>query len=266
MCSAVESGYSCIVLGEAGLLDGLPGELRSHFAREFQTACVLYKGSGKRFFVEMAEQLDIPTSETKYDKDGEPCGEKEMTMDALKDEILLNLGDRHLLIFPEARRLAAGIRYWLEDAIGAGVQVCCFAVVNPGRDIFLEMIEIELEPPNDRQIRQVMEAEAQRQGLKLSRSRLSELQPLAGRNPMLARRVIRNEALGLSEKASPRHSQYLDIAPLILAATATLAILRFIGMGTGNKSLYIIGGCAMMVGLSLRYLSKISGPRKKLGQ
>jgi hypothetical protein len=44
-----------------------------------------------------------------------------------------------------------------------------------------------------------MEAEANKQGLQISKSRLAELQPLAGRNPMLARKVIRNEKLGLKQ-------------------------------------------------------------------
>jgi hypothetical protein len=52
-----------------------------------------------------------------------------------------------------------------------GVVVVCFAVVNTGRDIFLEMLEVELELPSDRAIREVMEEEAQRQGLKLSKFR-----------------------------------------------------------------------------------------------
>jgi hypothetical protein len=182
-----------------------------------------YKGSSKRFFVELAEQFDSPTTELRLNKDGEQIGEKDMGMEALKDEILSNVGDRQLLVLPEAKRLTTGIRYWLEDAIASGLRVCCFAVVNPGRDIFLDMAEIELELPSDRRIRQVMEDEAQRQGLSLSRARLSQLQPLAGRNPMLARRVVRDEALGLTPKAAPRHTQYLDISPLILAATATLA-------------------------------------------
>jgi len=246
ICGAIASGHSTLVLGEVGLLGNLPQQLHRHFRSEFRAAIATYKGSGKRFFVDLAEQLDIPTTEPKLNKDGEAVGEKDMTMDALKDELMDNVGSGVLLILPEAKRLTTGIRYWLEDAIAAGVTVCCFAVVNPGRDIFLDMAEIELEMPSERRIRQVMADEAQRQGLELSRARLSQLQPLAGRNPMLARRVVRDEALGLTPKAAPRHTQYLDISPLILAATATLAILRFIGMGTGNKSLYIIGGCAMM--------------------
>ena len=81
--------------------------------------------------------------------------------------------------------------------ISAGVRVVCFAVANPGRDIFLDMLEIELDLPSDRHIRDVMEVEAQKQKLQISKSRLAELQLLAGRNPMLARKIIKNKALGL---------------------------------------------------------------------
>ncbi len=50
------------------------------------------KGSGKRFVVRLAEQLDIPTEEIKYDKSGELCGERALTMDQLRDEIAENVG------------------------------------------------------------------------------------------------------------------------------------------------------------------------------
>ena len=49
--------------------------------------------------------------------------------------------------------------------ISAGALVVCFAVANPGKDIFLDMLEVELELPSARAIREVMESEAQKQGL-----------------------------------------------------------------------------------------------------
>ena len=51
------------------------------------------------------------------------------------------------------------------------------APVNPAKDIFLEMLEIELSLPCDNTIRKVMEVEASHQGLNLNKSRLAELQP-----------------------------------------------------------------------------------------
>ncbi|MGL6338519.1 MAG: hypothetical protein ACRC80_05180, partial [Waterburya sp.] len=84
-----------------------------------------------------------------YNKNGDPTGEKDLTVDALKQEILDNCGEDTLLILPEAKRLTTSIRYWLEDMV---------------------------------------------------------------------------------------------IMPVIIAMLFSFAVVRFIGMGTGNKGLYITGG------------------------
>jgi hypothetical protein len=240
------------------MLGSFPELVEQHFKGKAPIAEAVYKGSGKKFFVAIAEQLDIPT------EDGETG--KPLTMDRLKEEIALNIDSGTLLILPEAKRLTTGIRYWLEDLMAAGVQLCCFAAVNPGRDIFLEMIEVELELPSDSHIRLVMAAEAQRQGLTLSKSRLAELQPLAGRNPMLARKVVKNERLGLNREGKPEHTQYMVIMPIIVACLMAFGIVRFIGMGTGNKSLYIFGGVTLVSGMTLKQLGSVRGARKRLGQ
>ena len=111
-----------------------------------------------------------------------------------------------------------------------------------------------------------MEAEAQKQGLKIDKSRLAELQSLAGGNPMLARKIIKNEAaLGLKQD-KPEHTQYVVIMPIILACLMSFGIVRFIGMGTGNKSLYIFGGVSLFAGMTLKQLGSVKGARKRLGQ
>ena len=257
VCAAVRSGHSVLVLGEAGTgKSEFAQALYETFLGEFDCALATYKGSSKKFFASIAFQLDIPTE----NEDGKP-----LTMDALKDEIGENCDENTLLIFPEAKRLTTGIRYWLEDLIANGVRVVCFAVANPGRDIFLEMLEVELELPSDAYIRVVMAAEAQRQGLRLSKSRLASLQPLAGRNPMLARKVIRNEALGLKQN-KPEHTQYIVMMPIFIAIMLSAAIFRFVGIGTGNKGMYVTGGCIFVAATAMRQLGQVRGARKKLGQ
>ena len=223
---------------------------------EYCSAIATYKGSIKKFYQAIAFQLDIPTEDER---------DKPLTVDALKEEILVNCGEDTLLIFPEAKRLTTSIRYWLEDLLSNGVKIVCLAVANPGRDIFLEMLEIELELPSDAHIRLVMEAEAQRQGLDISKSKLAELQPLAGRNPMLARKIIRNEKLGLKQD-KPEHTQYVVIMPIIIAALFSFAVVRFIGMGTGNKGLYITGGVCLVSAMALKQLGNVRGAKKRLGQ
>ena len=230
--------------------------LHEEMSGEFQSAIATYKGSIKKFFIAIAMQLGCPTE----NDEGKP-----MTVDALKEEILINSGEDTLLVFPEAKRLTTSIRYWLEDMISAGARVVCFAVANPGKDIFLDMLEIELELPSDAHIRVVMAAEAQRQGLNISKSRLAELQPLAGRNPMLARKIIKNEKLGIKQD-KPEHTQYVVIMPIIIAALMAFGIVRFVGMGTGNKGLYITGGVCLVTGMALKQLGSVKGARKRLGQ
>ena len=224
---------------------------------DFEAAIVIYKGSLRNFFKTIAFQLGIPTE----NEEG-----KQLTVEQLKEEILVNCSEGTLLILPEAKRLTTSIRYWLEDLMGNGVVLVCFAAVNPGRDIFLEMLEVELELPSDQEIREVMEDEARNQGLNLSSSKLAELQPLAGRNPMLARKVIRNEKLGLNKQAKPEHTQYVVVMPIIIAALFSFAVVRFIGMGTGNRSLYIIGGICFVAAMALKQLGYVQGARKRLGQ
>ncbi len=225
-------------------------------SNEFTSAIATYKGSIKKFFIAIAMQLGCPTHDD---------NDKAMTVDALKEEILVNSNEDTLLVFPESKRLTTSIRYWLEDMISAGARIVCFAVANPGKDIFLEMLEIELELPSDAHIRVVMAAEAQRQGLNISKSRLAELQPLAGRNPMLARKIIRNEKLGIKQE-KPEHTQYVVIMPIIVALLMSFGIIRFVGMGTGNKSLYIFGGVTLVAGMTLKQLGSVRGARKRLGQ
>ncbi len=58
------------------------------------------------------------------------------------------------------------------------------------------MIEVELTLPDDGVIRTAMVNEAKAIGYELGRSELAELQTLAGRNPMLARKVVRRAKLG----------------------------------------------------------------------
>jgi hypothetical protein len=136
VCEAVRANHSVLVVGEAGMGGAeFAQSLYEELLGDFQAAIATYKGSVKKFFTAIAFQLDIPTTETQYNKNGDPTGEKNLTVDALKEEIAANCSDGTLLILPEAKRLTTSIRYWLEDLMANGVVVVCFAAANPGRDM-----------------------------------------------------------------------------------------------------------------------------------
>ena len=264
---AVAAGSSIVVFGEMGIGKGLFARaLAQRFEEECAVATASYKGSLKKLLVELAEQLNIPTGVPKLDREGNDTGEeKPMTADQLKEEIALNVGARTVLILKDANRLPASIRYWLEGLLEGGVRLTLFSITNPGKDIFARLIEIELRPPPEQEIRKVMLAEAERLGLKLTRSRLAELLSLAGRNLMLARKVVREEALGFKQR-DPKHTQYVVIMPIVLACLMSFGIIRFIGMGTKNRGMYITGGVCLVTAMALKQLGQVRGARKRLGQ
>ena len=83
---------------------------------------------------------------------------------------------------------------------------------------------------------------------------------------MLAKKIIKNEALGLKQD-KPEHTQYVVIMPVIITMLFSFAVVRCIGMGTGNKGLYIItGGVCLVSAMALKQLGNVRDARKRLGQ
>ncbi|MCT7984909.1 hypothetical protein NG796_16685 [Laspinema sp. A4] len=263
---ALRRGESVLVLAESGVGGSeFVTRVVDEFTGELDVAIATYKGSGKNFFHRLAEQLDVDITEPKLNREGEPVGERSLTMDELKEALLDRMNSDTLLIFPEAKRLTTGVRYWLEDAISNGVRICCFAVVNPRRDIFLDMVEIELEPPSEKHIREVMRSEAQARGLNLSESELADLAPQAGRSPLMAKQVIKRHSLGIHDEKA-EHTQYINVTALWFAFLLGFGAMRYIGMSTGQKDVQIFGGLAFMAFMGLKQLGQIKGTRKRLGQ
>jgi hypothetical protein len=46
----------------------------------------------------------------------------------------------------------------------------------------------------------------------------------------------------------------------------SFAVAEFVGLGTGNKRLYIIGGVCLVAGMALKQLGGVRGARKRFGQ
>jgi hypothetical protein len=116
------------------------------------------------------------------------------------------------------------------------------------------MPRLELEPLTPDQIRTLMYAEATAHGMAINPGKFADLQQRVGGNPALARRVIHEELLGIGEDQSTDHRQYIDGTPFLIALLSTIGIVRFIGIGLGDKALYLIGGIATLLAMTLRGL------------
>lgn len=247
--ASLAKGQGLLVLGESGSgKSELAKAIAKHFGSHKRVAIASYGGSAKETLVNIAEALDVPTMTA----DDKP---KPLTAEQLRKELLYDLrGGRALLIVDDAHRFPASLRYWLEDVLKADGLLLLLADRPPAKDVFLKLPRMELDPLTPDQIRTVMYQEATNQGLAINPSRFADLQQRVGGNPALAKRVVHEELLGIGEEMSTDHRQYIDGTPFLIAGLSAVGIIRFIGIGLGDKALYIVGGVATLLALTLRTL------------
>ncbi len=261
MVRTVNVGSSVLLLGESG--SGKTTAIKSALEQldGFNYALASYTGSIKLTLQEIANQLGYPIT-----KEGAKGGTKELKVDELKEEILCRSDSTTLICFDNAERFPASLRYWMEFLFNRDVVMICSCIDDPRKEVFLKLIKIELSPPTDNQIREVMVREAISQSVELSPSKMAQLQARAGSNLMLAKRVVQEEALGLGTEAG-EHTQYIDVSPFIYSLFAVFGIIRFIGLGMGNIALYAIGGILVFGGIAIKQFSRgINQKQRKLGK
>jgi energy-coupling factor transporter ATP-binding protein EcfA2 len=257
--AALQANSSLLVVGEAGcgktfLAQAIAAELTT---MNFQIA-VTKPGTVKQILSEIAEQLGVDTENL----DGKALSIMGL-MKEIADWLLVNTA---FLICDNAHRFPVSLRCWLDQLHTQGQPILLLATYPPARDIFLKLPRIELEPMKDSATRAIMLEAAAELNLELTPAQLSSLQQRVGGNPMLAKRVVREEYLGLDGKALD-HTQWIDGTPYLIAALMCFVIIRFIGLGFNNTSLYLLGGI-ITVAIGIIRILLYSLPRKssRLGQ
>lgn len=265
ICQAIEQGESLLIIGEQGSgKSTVAQKVKAHCNAFFkEVAIASYSGSIKPFLLAIGRQLKIELTKPKLNSKGEEVGESPMSVDEMKDEIAVNLSG-NLLIVDDAHRLPSSLKLWLEEVHKAENQLILLSITDPAKGIFLRLGKLELPQPTELQIRDIMQREAIALNLSLSPSRLAALQRRAGKNLMLAKKVIRDESMGIS--SGVEHRDYIDISPFIMAALSMLAIVRFYGLGMGDRTIYMVGGVAMCLAWSFRYIGQgMTRNRRRLG-
>jgi hypothetical protein len=263
---AIKQGESLLIIGEQGsgkstIANSVKASCQDVFKEEI--AIVSYSGSIKPFLLSIGRQLKIELTKPKINSKGEEVGETPMSVDEMKEEISSNLFNK-LLIIDDAHRLPTSLKLWIEEVHKEGNQLLLFSITDAAKGIFLRLGKVELPAPTELQIRDLMQREAIALNLSLSPSRLAALQRRAGKNLMLAKKVVRDESLGID--SGVEHRDYVDISPFIMAGLSGLAVVRFIGLGLGDRTLYMVGGVAMAFGFMLKYLARgLTRNRKRLG-
>ena len=241
---AIHAGRSVLVIGEMGsgkttLAKRLLGEISG-----LNTAIASYDGSSKQALIDIAEGLEIPTTNAKG---------KNLTSDALKEKILAESDERTLIVCDNVHRWPASLRYWLERLYAKGVILLFLSMVNVRKDIFLRVIKIKLPKPTEAEIRDIMITEAILLGYDMTMQKLSHLQQFAGSNPLLAKKVVGEAQCGRYEQDG-EHIKYINVAPMVNTLIVIVAMIKLAGAGVDDKTLCVIAALMVMLMISGRYI------------
>jgi ABC-type dipeptide/oligopeptide/nickel transport system ATPase subunit len=244
--ASLKANGSIIIVGEEGSgKSTLATAVVKSLQEDEFTVAFIERATPKQMLNEIAEQLGVETQNLEG---------KALTSDQLKRAIATHLANNTaFLVIDDAHLCESKFRMWLKQLKQEKVPMLLLATDPPRTDVFISIPRIELSPLPEYAIRELMEQTAREQGLNLKASELSKLQERAGGNPMLAKRAIEEEYLGLEVEGAD-HRRYFDITPFILLAGIGFVIVRFIGLGTSNQALYIFGGIAAAIFLGLSRL------------
>lgn len=257
--AAALKGEGLLVLGEPGagkstLAQATVQELNE---RGYKVAIAGYDGSAKETLSVLAEQLsvDLMTDDEKP---------RQKTAQQLREDLLDRLKrSRTVLIADDAHRWSATLRYWLEAVIRQGGLVFLFAWQPPRKDIFLKLPKLELKPLDEAEMRHLMQNQATATGVRFSPGELADLATKAGNNPALAAKVVREASLGLAQVEAPDHFSYIDGTPILVALLGLLGAIRFLGLGLGDKALYVMGGLITISLLGVRAILYAANRRQR---
>ena len=251
------SGNSLLVVGE-------PGSGKStlaHFVGQdlMGFRLVHLKASTPKQMVEsVAEQLGVdPTT----------LEGKKMTLNQLQVALFGDLlNQTAIFICDDAEQYPLSLRQWLESLLSTKAVMLVLATWPPAKDLFLKLPRLELDPLPEGPIRDCIQSAATELGIRLKPGQISNLMERCGGNPMLAKRVVLEEHLGL-KITGPDHTQWIDGTPFLVAGLMCFTLVRFLGLGFSSTSLYLLGAILTVVAASARLLL-YSLPRRKgrLGQ
>jgi len=74
---------------------------------------------------------------------------------------------------------------------------------------------------------------------------------------------VKETALGIAAVETGEHYQYVDGTPFLLALLSVVGVVRFIGLGLGDKALYVLGGIATVLMVGVRALLYAANRRRR---
>ncbi|MEO1134691.1 MAG: AAA family ATPase [Cyanobacteria bacterium J06639_1] len=255
--ASLQAGSSLLVVGDGGCGKTFLARLVAAELEEAGFAVALLRPTTVKDFIgRLAVAFDIDMENLEGKKRASP---------ELQVAIAEHLAEhRCFVIIDSAHRLQVALRVWLDDLLEQRQPMLLFATHPPARDLFMKLPRLELKPLDDDSIRDLMETTGGELSLEMTPARLARLQQRSGGNPMLARRIVDEERLGL-EPNGPDHTRWIDGTPFLVAILVCFVVVRVVGLGLNNTNLYLLGAIAAGGATAVRLLvGRIPQRRSKL--
>ena len=189
------------------------------------------------FIKSLATAMEVPT---------ETEAGKRRTQAEMCEEIGPELvHSKTILIIDKAHAIPTGVRNWIESWLESGAIIYLFATTPKRSDTWLKFPRWELGPLNAIASYKLVRAAATHYGVKVSEHRARELATISNGNPQFLIRGVLEDDIGADEVID--QTEWIDGTPLVVGMLAMLLIIRYLGQGTGDRNLVIMGGIASVL-------------------
>lgn len=264
MLDAIAHQQSLLLIGESG--SGKTTLARRTAQRLSVTHAIVDYIRGKQAVIEIAQAFGVELTEPRYNSKGEVTGDRKLTQEELEAEILETVKPGWALFVDNADRWSQSLRLWLMQVERRGVVLILLCTKQKQVDIFLRRTRIDIPKPTAYEIREIMQRHCGAIAHPLTPQEIADLQQYAGLNLGVAKLVVEQHQQGIKPKAD-QHRNTIVIAPYASALLGGFAVLRFVGLGMNNKTLYIIGGVCLVLFLTIKSIGyETSKPQRGIGQ
>jgi energy-coupling factor transporter ATP-binding protein EcfA2 len=281
VAAEIKKGKHVILSGPVGI--GKSAVLRAALAKTTgKLSIILHDHQAKGQFVEMARQmltlglvtgkeLDLPaefhdTPPAEIDWKEVKNRVNRMSMRDLTQAIIPALArsnEKPLIAVDDLTALTpTQMAFWLAIFDHAQVVGCASEKKPRIKKLWWKMKEIEVKPLPPQVVKDVVKAYIAKKGVLIESPDLyiSHVVKQSGGVPQAIHDMLdesgKERIINKRKVREMRHEagvKYLDFTPMVMILGALIVSMRYIGMGTGDKTLYIMGGMGAALFLTFRF-------------
>jgi hypothetical protein len=194
---------------------------------------------------------------------------KEKYVRKTQQELLVEIGaelekTKPVLIIDKAQSIPVTLRNHVEQWIDRGVAILLVATLPQGRELYLKFPRWKLKPLSYWDSYRLVKEMAIARNVEIRHEQARAIASKGNGNPQLLLRAVNELSIDVETEVDAA-TDWIDLTPVVLVFLCLLIVLRYIGQGTNNSNLMIMGGlAAIAVRIGIMLSGKISKSRPRI--